>query len=88
MEMEDVGYPGRMRCGAPGSVKRGLPGLLLAFDFLFFFNVSFESHWLEVRDDKASYLTEYPSSSRFRRVTGGDIIHSTLLRKDLFGFSL
>lgn len=62
--------------------------MLLAFDFLFFCKVSFESHWLETRDDKASYLPEHSSSPGLRRVTGGDVIHSTLLRKDLCGFSL
>lgn len=52
----------RWEMRASRSIKGRLPGVLLAFDFLFFFKVSFESHWLETRDDKASYLPEHSSS--------------------------
>lgn len=65
--------------GRSKSVQRRLPDLRLAFGFYFlFFNVSFESRWLEARSDKARVLPEHPASSQLRRVTGGNIIHSAL----------
>ena len=69
METGDVRYWGtgaELRCGALEVCQKEVAGSVPGFWILFsFFNVSFESHWLDARSDKARFLPEHlqaPSS--------------------------